>query len=207
MRPTLAARDGDLLLVMGAGDIGAAANELHRDICVRQSARRGRSTDARHRCQQFGRCVAQSPSAAAAPSAEVSLDPPSTCSRPSRREASTRMRSTVFPGLLDALVRRPFSRACSTSCMARRRRRRGCRARSIRSVCRTRALRVLGSALAMDKIRTKQVWNRWACRHHTTRAIAPARHRRRYRGARDAGRRQAVARGLECRHHARAHAS
>ena len=145
-------RDGDLLLLLGAGDIGAAANEI-ADGRHREVGGMSRSPIARRVRTRRGASWA-----AIRPSAKYRSIPAAMCSRRCAREASMRMRSTAFRRC-SMRCAPATSRACSTSCTARGGEKTACcRARSNRCGVPYTGSGVLGSALIMDKMRTKQVW-------------------------------------------------
>jgi hypothetical protein len=147
--------DGDLLILMGAGDIGAVAQELAAQGFdgeqIEHDPDHARSTD-------FGRVAVLMGGTSSGTRGVAGLGP--------QRAGGLRARGVDarpvdgIPALVEALVTKRFDRVFNVSCTATRAvaRTACCKACSKRLRVPYTGSDVLGSALSMDKIRTKQVW-------------------------------------------------
>ena len=199
-------RDGDLLLLLGAGDIGAAANE----IAASRSLAERRMMSARPNPESripnpglFGRVAVVMGGQSA--ERDVSLDSGRNVLAALRAKGVDAHPVDGIPALLDALRAGHYARVFNILHGQHGGGEDGVLQGALESLrVPYTGSGVLGSALSMDKVRSKWVW--LAQGLPTPRFVPLAQGRRRARGRSDdriAGHRQACERRIQRRHHAR----
>ena len=192
-------RDGDLLLLLGAGDIGhVAPRDRGRRLRLEAASMSRHLTDPR----AFGRVAVVMGGTSA--EREVSLNSGANVLEALRARGRRRARRRRHAGAARRPARRPLSTRVFNILHGR-----GGEDGVLQGALEALGVPytgsgVLGSALSMDKVRTKQVWQ--ALGLPTPRYARYRARRRRARGdrrPRPAGDRQALARGLQRRRHPR----
>ncbi len=161
-------RDGDVLLLLGAGDIGAAAAALGR---VGELKTGGTHDPSQHETCKRSVAIRRASAAwrwswaAARPSARCRWIPAATCSRRCQPRDRRARASTAFRRCWTRCVP-ATSRACSTSCTVSTAAARtaSCRARWIRWACRTPARACSARRCRWTRSAPSRCGNRWACR-------------------------------------------